>query len=441
MINRVQAYRLLPAIDGGLLIASLAAALAIRYGITALPDEFLAHILPFTFIFVVWIFIFRFNNLYHPYQSLDARTLLENIVRSFVMGVIGAAMIFYGLPTLGISPRKNLLLIAGVGCVLIFLWRYTFSSLIKQYAPLKIFLIGNAPEISEVASHISSHPQLGIAVEARPELTDAMVHAMKVSGGNYYVVIPESVRSSAEQMKYLYDLLPSGVQVLDFAALYERLYNKIPISLISELWFLEHIAEGRKPFFEILKRSIDLLLGTLLSVCTTLLLPLIALAIKLDSDGPIFYSHLRVGKNGKLFPLYKFRTMEVNAEIHGPQWTQRNDPRVTRIGKYLRQLRIDELPQAYNILKGDLSFVGPRPERPEFVRDLRKDIPFYDMRHLVKPGLSGWAQINPPYYYAGTSETIIKLQYDLFYIKNRSAMLDASVLFKTVAVLLSRRGH
>ena len=442
MLSRAFAYRILPAIDGVFLMLGLVIALGIRYGSHALMAQFSVHALPFVIVFSAWLFILRINDMYHPYESLDIRKILEGSFRSLLVGVSAAVIFFYAFPVFGITPRKNLLLIGGIALIIIILWRYVFAEIIKRYAPLKIFLIGGAPEITEVAAYIQSRPQLGINVEQHPEITPAMVSVMSAAGRNYYVVIPESVKSSGEQMKRIYALLPSGVQLLDFAALHERLYHRIPVSLITELWFLEHIAEGKKPIYSGVKRIIDIVIGLIVGTITLVLFPFIAFAIKINSKGPVILpNHYRVGQNGKIFQLYKFRSMEDNAEKHGPQWTQHNDPRITRIGKYLRELRIDELPQVFNILRGDLSFVGPRPERPEFVAELRKEIPFYDMRHLVKPGLSGWAQTNPPFYYTGTTETIIKLQYDLYYIKNRSMILDLSVLLNTIVVLFSRLGR
>jgi lipopolysaccharide/colanic/teichoic acid biosynthesis glycosyltransferase len=167
---------------------------------------------------------------------------------------------------------------------------------------------------------------------------------------------------------------------------------------------------------------------------------IIALLVKVDSTGPVFYTQKRVGEKGKVFDIIKFRSMWVGAEASGsPQWAVRNDPRVTRVGKILRAMRMDELPQLINVLRGDLDFVGPRPERPEFVEELNRVIPYYTLRHTVKPGLTGWAQVMFPY--SGTiEESKIKLQYDLFYIKNMSVKLDFLILFKTMKIVLLGRG-
>jgi len=169
-------------------------------------------------------------------------------------------------------------------------------------------------------------------------------------------------------------------------------------------------------------------------------LPLIGALIKLNSAGPIFYRQKRVGKNGKIFEIAKFRSMFKDAEKNGAQWANEKDERITGMGKILRKTRIDELPQLWNVLKGEMSFIGPRPERPEFVEELQKQIPHYVMRHLVKPGLSGWAQIKFPYG-ASVEDAMEKLQYDLYYIKNRSFVLDLAITARTIAAVLSREGR
>jgi len=185
---------------------------------------------------------------------------------------------------------------------------------------------------------------------------------------------------------------------------------------------------------------LDAFLASALFVPLTAMLPIVALAIKLNSAGPIFYRQRRIGKNGKEFEIAKFRSMVCDAEKNGAVWASCNDNRVTFVGKILRKTRIDELPQIWNVLKGELSFIGPRPERPEFVKELVEKIPYYQMRHLVKPGLSGWAQINFPYG-ASVEDALQKLQYDLFYVKNRSIVLEISIMLKTIMTLLKREGR
>ena len=208
------------------------------------------------------------------------------------------------------------------------------------------------------------------------------------------------------------------------------------LEAIDESWFLENFSRTEKRAEEAIKRIFDVFFSFIGLLMTAAFFPFIALAIKIDSQGPLFYAQKRVGKNGKSFIIYKFRTMKAKAEKNGPQWARPDDPRITRTGRVLRRLYLDEFPQFYNILKGDISFVGPRPERPEFVEQLRKEISYYEIRHLVKPGLTGWAQIK--YHYgASVEETRKKLQYDFYYIKNRNFFLDMGIILKTIRVISS----
>jgi exopolysaccharide biosynthesis polyprenyl glycosylphosphotransferase len=192
-------------------------------------------------------------------------------------------------------------------------------------------------------------------------------------------------------------------------------------------------------FTQAVKRFADLMLATIGLVLTLPLMALIAVAIKLDSRGPVLFRQRRVGQNGRIFVLNKFRSMAIDAEQAGAVWAVRNDPRVTRVGRWLRLTRLDELPQFFNVLIGHMSFVGPRPERPEFVRALQQQIPFYMSRHAVKPGITGWAQIR--YRYAASLEdSLEKVQYDLYYIKNLSLLLDLLIIISTVQVVMFARG-
>ncbi|PIT89076.1 MAG: hypothetical protein COU27_02185 [Candidatus Levybacteria bacterium CG10_big_fil_rev_8_21_14_0_10_36_7] len=224
------------------------------------------------------------------------------------------------------------------------------------------------------------------------------------------------------------------------------LTGRIPVSLVNENWFLENLAELDKQTFEKIKRWVDILMTIIFSVPTIILFPFVAIAIKLNSNGPIFIKQKRTGKMGKVFKLYKFRSMvalnpdglaETDIKM-GWKKPEGTDARITFIGNILRTTRIDELPQIWNVLRGDLSFVGPRPERPEFVQELEKEIPYYSIRHIIKPGLTGWAQIN--FSGASAKDAPIKMQYDLYYIKNRSLLLEISILLKTVMVVLRRAG-
>ncbi len=231
----------------------------------------------------------------------------------------------------------------------------------------------------------------------------------------------------------------SGMRVEEAELLYERLTGKIAVQRLrpSYLVFSEGFTQGRVTFA--VKRALDLVLsivGLMLAVPIALVT---AVAIKAESRGPVFYGQTRVGKDGRVFTVYKFRSMRTDAEKGGPQWAAKNDSRVTRVGQFIRKTRIDEIPQMWNVLRNEMSFVGPRPERPFFVDELRKQIPYYMERLLVKPGLTGWAQIN--YQYGSSVEdALTKLQYDLWYIKNLSIFVDLLIVLRTIKVIVLRRG-
>jgi sugar transferase (PEP-CTERM system associated) len=233
-----------------------------------------------------------------------------------------------------------------------------------------------------------------------------------------------------------------GVRIYDLTDFYERFLFKLPVLNLRDGWLI--LAHG----FDLLhhtialraKRVIDLVLSFALMVALSPLMLVTAIAIKLDSKGPVFYRQMRTGLNGVTFRLYKFRTMVEDAEKSGARWAEESDPRITRVGRFLRSSRIDELPQLCNVLLGEMSFIGPRPERPDFNSELEAAIPYYDLRHLVKPGITGWAQVLYPYG-ASVEDAREKLQYDLYYIKNYSVMLDLVILIRTLRVVLVGRGR
>ncbi len=243
-------------------------------------------------------------------------------------------------------------------------------------------------------------------------------------------------------LRSILNLKLQGINVHSMPSLYEDLTGKIPVRYANDSWFVNATIAGvrRSIYNRKIKRILDVAfsLAGLALAGLPLFLP-VCLAIRLDSAGPIFYRQKRNGFRGSEFQLIKFRSMTADAEANGATWASKKDPRVTRVGRIIRKLRIDEIPQMLNVLKGDMSFIGPRPERPEFVRILQEKIPYYSLRHSVKPGITGWAQVNYPYG-ASEEDAAEKLQYDLFYIKNMSAFLDFHILLRTVRVVLFGKG-
>ena len=229
--------------------------------------------------------------------------------------------------------------------------------------------------------------------------------------------------------------------VVDLRSFYEHVVKRLPITQITEEWLLQ--TEGfnlnTRGSLRRLKRALDVIISILIFIPAAPIMLATAIAIRMESKGPVIYKQDRVGLFEKEFTVYKFRSMRTDAEKNGAVWAKEHDDRVTRIGRFIRKVRIDELPQLWNILKGDMSFIGPRPERMAFVTQLKKDIPYYSLRHTVKPGLTGWAQVCYPYG-ASQEDALHKLEYDLYYIKNMSLLLDIVIILKTVGVVLFPKG-
>ena len=232
----------------------------------------------------------------------------------------------------------------------------------------------------------------------------------------------------------------AGVRVVRPHEYYERVLRRASLEDIDESWFLFHRPLRARRGYAIVKRLIDRIAGLLGSLLVGCLLPLIALLIRLDDGGPVFFRQERVGRGGTPFRIWKFRTMRMDAEPNGPVWASHGDTRVTRVGRFLRRTRLDELPQFFNVFKGDMSLVGPRPERPRFTALLERTVPFYDRRHLMRPGITGWATVRFGYGDSVTDKWRSH-EYDLYYLKHRSLLLDLEILLRTMVVMLLRRGQ
>lgn len=401
--------------------------LTLRYGSFPSMDLWLVHLWPFAIIYFLWLIIFYIAGLYDIEKFISARELQNRILKTMIAAGILAIILFYLVPFFNITPKTNLIIDGIIIFLFIRAWRnILFNSAIKS-SKIKIFFFGKNKEIDEFADFINNRPQMGYKTINNIDAADI-------------IVISEEAKKGEAAIQSLYELIRLGKTVIDFDKFYESITGKIPVSLISKTWFLENLLEINKQTFEKVKRAADIFFSVFLLIIFAVIYPFIALAIKINSKGPVFYKQKRVGKNGEIFEILKFRSMVADAEKNGAEWAKEDDKRITLIGKLLRKTRIDELPQAWNVLKGDLSFVGPRPERPEFTRDLEKQIPHYSMRHLIKPGLSGWAQINFPYG-ASVEDATEKMQYDLYYIKNRSLLLEISIMLKTIMTILSRSGR
>ena len=433
---------LLLAVDLLALYASLALTLFLRYS-QDFQSQYDIHIYPFLLIFALWLLVFYIANIY------EARLLRNNIFfYSALFQAIATAtgisvLFFYLIPFYGITPKTNLAIFAAIFTGLEFPLRHSLNNLFEKGLRKPVLIVGANAQALELAKFIKENPQLGYelayVVDLTPEGVGNLNHVIKDQNINTVVLSPEAYKTT-EVIDLFYKSLGKKITFYNLSSLYERLTGKVLLGAIDQIWFLENLNEGNKKFFEILKRATDIVLALILAVPTLLLLPFIFLAVKLTSPGPLLYGQTRMGRLGKNFKIIKFRTMGQDAEKEtGAIWAAENDPRITPVGKFLRKTRLDELPQLWNILRGEMSFVGPRAERPEFNNQL-KHITFYEERYLVKPGLSGWAQISFRYG-ASVSDAEEKLKYDLYYVKNRSLLLDLSIILKTIRIALKQAGR
>jgi sugar transferase (PEP-CTERM system associated) len=329
-------------------------------------------------------------------------------------------------------------------------WRMGFAWLVQLPILVeRIYVLGTGERALRLVQGLRQNPELGVEIASWTGKLEGAVtresvasHLMEVVNRQrvHRVIVAMPDRRGTIPMKELLDLRMRGVKIEEATSWLEKISGKIEVENLYPSWLI--FAEGfrRTSTFIVLRRALSIaisLIGILISIP---LWPVVMLIIRFDSPGPIFYTQRRVGKGGTIFKVVKFRTMRQDAEAgKGPQWAGLNDPRITRVGRFLRSSRLDEIPQLWCVLKGDMAFVGPRPERPEFVESLSKEIPFYGVRHMVRPGLTGWAQIR--YKYGSTvQDAIEKLQYDLFYIKNASIGLDLLIMFQTIKTVLLRRG-
>ncbi len=404
--------------------------------------------------FTVIIFFLSFYMLdCYAVGKEDFKDSIVRLIIAVIIGIVGTGFTFYSFETWRF-PRFMFVFQMVLTFAFCFSWRgiYYWFSLRYKVDEERVVLFGagmagrarrvlaeNMPE-AKIVGYVGE--QGADPAEAGPWLGEpanilATVDAQKADK----VLVLDMYFMDEHIAKDLFEAKLNGLKVEDMRTLYERLAMRLPIDLIEDQWLL--LADG----FDLnvtgsmkrLKRIFDVVFSALLLVATLPILLITAIAVRLESPGAIVYTQRRVGLHNKEFTVYKIRSMRSDAEKDGAVWAQKNDARVTRIGKFIRKTRIDELPQLINVLKGDMSVIGPRPERMEFVQELEEKLPYYQVRHTVKPGITGWAQVCYPYG-ASLEDSRYKLEYDLYYIKNLSALLEIKIVLKTIGVVLFPKG-
>jgi exopolysaccharide biosynthesis polyprenyl glycosylphosphotransferase len=412
----------------------------------------------FVLLSFLWLVFEFLSGLYDLRTAADLEATSNALIRTFLLVLVIYLLIFFSLPT---ELPRGIVVYHGIAAViLIALWRAGYIQLAQRAAFRRRALIvgaGNSGRTITRAIRMQFQPHYdivgfvdddpakqgrvfeGAAVLGRCKDLPNLVQQQRIAE----IILAVTRDLANDSFRALLDAQELGIEIKPMAVLYEQITGRVPVEHIGDSWYvalpLGHAAMSG--FYQASKRAFDLVVAFCGSVIFMLLLPLIALTIRLDSPGPIFYTQERVGQGGAIFRVRKLRTMVADAERGGQAvWATQNDPRITRVGRLLRRMHLDELPQFFNILSGEMSIVGPRPERPEFVAQLERQIPFYRLRHAVKPGMAGWALVNAGYV-DSVQDAQTRVEYDLYYIKNQSLWLDFWILFRSVGHVLAFRGR
>lgn len=404
-------------------LAALWLTLLIRYAAWPTLEILKQHLGPFSIIFALWLVVFFIFDLYRAPTMLFRRQLPGIILRAQITNILLTVIFFYYVPIFGIAPRTILFIYLVISFALIVLWRSAIRLWARRGRALKVAFVCSGEEVEELKQELSVNPRYNARVFNAEELPNLQ------PDGNLVIVFNPYDRKTDVKRADFYQLIFAGVTFINIHDFYEEVFDRIPISILDEQWFLENISSHSTVAYDLFKRAADIGVSLIAGLISLIFYPVIIVVLWLTDGRPIFFGQERMGKDGKIFKIYKFRSMRNN--------------QVTSFGKFLRKTRLDELPQLWSVLKGEQSLIGPRPERPEYVAMYRQAIPYYDTRLLIKPGLSGWAQLyqeNHPHFELAHDGTREKLSYDLYYLKRRGIILDAIIGLKTIRTLLASKG-
>ncbi len=388
--------------------------------------------------------------MYENHTTVLRNKLPSLILNAQIVNILLAISFFYFIPYFGITPKTNLFIDLIISSIAIFFWRLYIFPLFHIGKKAKALLIGTGSEISELQNEVNNNDRYPLKfvhfinvdglekIDTQKEIVDR-IHKEGIT----VVVIDLYNPKIQPLLSKFYSLIFSGVTFIEQYRVYETIFERVPFSLLTESWFLENVSTQSESIYDAFKRIVDILLSLILGIISLLLYPFVCIAIKIDDGGPIFINQVRVGKGRRPINILKFRTMQKSED---GVWIGETENKITKVGSFLRNTRIDELPQLWNIIRGDLSLIGPRPDLIGLEERLQKVIPYYSSRYLIKPGLSGWAQIKQDYEGGNISpqsidETKMRLAYDLYYVENHSFFLDIKIALLTIKILLSRLGR
>jgi len=436
-------------------VASLWLTLALRHFSLPTNENLVAHLIPFSLLFAIWVVVFFIGGLYDKHTVIFKKKLPSIIFKSQLFNIVLAALFFFLVPYFGLTPKTNLVIYLAVSFLLILWWRLSLFPVIMSFIGKnkrqKAILIGSGLEAVELLDEVNNNDRYPFYFvlhidphDVEDSLDTQAILIESVSSGEASIIVGNSNSAEFESLVPIFSnlaFLEAPFRFVDIATMYEDVFDRVPLSLIHSNWFLENISTSPKYLYDFLKRVMDIVAALILGFITLLALPFVYFAMKMEDGGPPFIWQERIGKDNKPIHIIKFRSMSGNDKGDSVLESKLH---VTKVGAFLRKSRLDEFPQLWNVLKGDLSLIGTRPEFPALVKQYAERISNYNIRHIVKPGLTGWAQINHhehPHHGVDIEATEDKLSYDLYYIKNRSLMLDLHIALKTAKILLARVGR
>ncbi len=449
---------LLLLVEAMLLFSGLIVAVYVRLGAAGAEDALIVHY-GFYKAALATIFCLASFYLFDLYDFVvmhDRAELVLRLLQALGLAWVALAILFYAVPQVMIGRGVSLISLP-LALALMVGWRVAIHWVLGHPdLGERILIVGSGEFAIEIARQTLGRPDAGFRVvgfvDNDPELvgkslinprviglTSQLGELVKRENIDRIVVAIGDRRGQFPTQELLRLSLSGDVSIEESASFYERLTGRVLLDMIRPSWLIFSSRGRRARLNEIACLTIHRVVAFMGAILSLPIAIVTAILIKIDSRGPVLYKQERVGKNGRPFTLMKFRSMRTDAEKNGPVWASAGDDRTTRVGRIIRKIRVDEIPQFWNILRGDMNFVGPRPERPHFVSQLAEEIPYYEQRHLIAPGLTGWAQIKYPYG-ASIEDAKQKLQYDLYYIKNQSLALDATIMFETIKTILFGRG-
>jgi lipopolysaccharide/colanic/teichoic acid biosynthesis glycosyltransferase len=431
-------------------VSSLWVMLLIRYLGVPSAELFSDHLIAFGPLFVVWVLIFYIAGLYSKRAIFFKAALWRVILQTQLINIIIAALYFFLLPEIGLAPKTNLVLYLAVSLVFIALWRIAlFPKLSTPTMRDRAAVIGEGKELQELVNEVNGNPRYPLQFEVvrlPSELTtdqSFQEFSEQLTRDHITMLVVDTEHESMHPLlPKLYELafMQRGYQLTRFYDVYEEVFDRVPVTLLQYDWFLKNISSSASNFYDVLKRTIDVIGALVMGIITVIAIPFVFLAQRLEGKGPLFIFQMRIGQDGSRVLTYKFRTMQ---QSDAGVWLGETENKVTRVGNFLRKTSLDEFPQFINVLRGELSLVGPRNDMEALGLRLAEAIPYYNIRYLVKPGITGWAQINQQYEPGNISpqsieETKMRLAYDFYYIKNRSFALDMVIALKTMKRMFFR---